>query len=111
LFPGRLGELVENHLAKFFQVVGDFDVEDEDVVMRMFLSTLEGEARAWYKSFMMLPFMDGIPSRRNSLGDGKIHQTFYSYAQFLQLLKSMKVKIFSNLKLVFPNFTIEFLTE
>jgi hypothetical protein len=31
-------------------VVDDFDVEHEDVVMRMFVSTLEGEARAWYKS-------------------------------------------------------------
>jgi hypothetical protein len=50
LFVGRLGESVEDHLAKFLQAVGDFDVEHEDVVMRMFVSTLEGEVRAWYKS-------------------------------------------------------------
>jgi hypothetical protein len=50
LFSGRLGESVEDHLAKFFQVVDNFNVEHEDVVMRMFVSTLEWEARAWYKS-------------------------------------------------------------
>jgi hypothetical protein len=36
-------------LDNFFQVVGDFDVEHEDVVMMMFVSALEGKARAWYK--------------------------------------------------------------
>ena len=50
LFAGRLGELVEDHLDKFLQVVWDFNVEHEDVVMRMFVPTLEWEARAWYKS-------------------------------------------------------------
>ena len=50
LFTGRLGESVNDHLDKFLQVVWDFNVEHEDLVMRMFVSTLEGEARAWYKS-------------------------------------------------------------
>jgi hypothetical protein len=50
LFAGRLGESVKDHLAKFLQVVGDFNVENEDVVMRMFVSTLKWEARACYKS-------------------------------------------------------------
>jgi hypothetical protein len=73
LFAGRLGESVEDHLDNFLQVVGDFNVEHEVVVMRMFVSTLEGEARAWYKS---LPdaSIDGISSRKNSLRDGKIHK-------------------------------------
>jgi hypothetical protein len=30
----------------------DFEVEHEDVVMRMFVLTLEGEARTWYKSLL-----------------------------------------------------------
>jgi hypothetical protein len=42
----------ENQLAKFLQVVGDFNAEHGDVVMRMFVSTLEGEVRAWYKSLI-----------------------------------------------------------
>jgi hypothetical protein len=49
LFSGRLGELFNDHFDKFLQVVWDFNVEHEDVVMRMFVSTLEWEARAWYK--------------------------------------------------------------
>jgi hypothetical protein len=36
LFSGRLGESVRDHLAKFLQVVSDFNVEHENVVMRMF---------------------------------------------------------------------------
>jgi hypothetical protein len=50
LFAGRLGESFKDHLAKFLQVVDNFYVEHEDVVMRMFVLTLEWEARAWYKS-------------------------------------------------------------
>jgi hypothetical protein len=49
-FVGWLGESIEDHLDKFLQVVHDFDVEHEVLVMRMFVSTLEGETRAWYKS-------------------------------------------------------------
>jgi hypothetical protein len=45
-----LGELVEHNLAAFSKLLYDFEVEHEDVVMRMFFSTLEGEARTWYKS-------------------------------------------------------------
>jgi hypothetical protein len=31
LFAGRLGESVEDHLTKFLHVVGDFNVEHEDM--------------------------------------------------------------------------------
>jgi hypothetical protein len=44
LFAGQSGESVEEHLDKCLQVVSDFEVEHEDVVMRMFVSPLEGEA-------------------------------------------------------------------
>jgi len=99
LFSGRLGELVEDHLAKFLQVVGDFNVEHE-----------HGHEHGT-SPFRMLPLMDGIPSRRNSLKDGQTHRTFSSYVHFFHLLKNMKVKLFVNLMLVFSNFTIEFHTE
>jgi hypothetical protein len=49
-FARKFGVSAEDHLAEFSRVVDDFDVEHEDVVMRMFVSTLEGEARTWYKS-------------------------------------------------------------
>jgi hypothetical protein len=50
LFAGRSRESVEDHLVAFSKLLDDFEVEHEDVAMRMFLSTLEGEARTWYKS-------------------------------------------------------------
>jgi hypothetical protein len=72
---------------------------------------LKGRHEHGTSPLLMLPLMDVIPSRRNSLRDGKINRTFSSYAQFFQLLRSMKVKLFSNLMLVFPKFTIKFLTK
>jgi hypothetical protein len=50
LFAREFGVLVEDHLADFFKVVDECDVEYEDVVMRMFVQTLEGDAQVWYKS-------------------------------------------------------------
>ena len=52
LFAGKSGESIKDHLDKCLQVVWEFNVEHEDVVMRMFVSTLEGEARTWYKSLL-----------------------------------------------------------
>jgi hypothetical protein len=42
LFAGRLGESVEDHLVVFSKLLDDFEVEHEDVAMRMFVSTLKG---------------------------------------------------------------------
>ena len=39
-FVGRLGESVEDHLDAFSKLLDDFEVEHEDVAMRMFVSTL-----------------------------------------------------------------------
>jgi hypothetical protein len=41
LFSRRFGESVNDHLDKYVQVVWDFNFEHEDVVMRMFVSTLK----------------------------------------------------------------------
>jgi hypothetical protein len=50
LFARMSGESVEDHLATFSKLLNDFQVEHEDVAMRMFVSTFEGEAQTWYKS-------------------------------------------------------------
>jgi hypothetical protein len=42
--PGKFGVSAEHHLAEFLTMVEDFGMEHEDVVMKMFVSTLEGEA-------------------------------------------------------------------
>jgi hypothetical protein len=41
--------------------------------MRMFVSALEGGHKYGTSPFLMLLLMDEIPSKRNSLRDGKIH--------------------------------------
>jgi hypothetical protein len=53
LFARRSGESVEDHLAALSKSLDDFEVEHEDVAMMMFVSTLEGEARRWYKSLLV----------------------------------------------------------
>jgi hypothetical protein len=50
LFSWRSVESIEDSLAAFSKLLDDFEVEHEDVAMRMFVSTIEGEARTWYKS-------------------------------------------------------------
>jgi hypothetical protein len=40
----RSEELVEDHLASFSKLLNNFEVEHEDVVTRIFVSTLGGEA-------------------------------------------------------------------
>jgi hypothetical protein len=50
LFAGKFGVLAKDHLVDFLKVVEDCEVEHEDVVMRMFVQTLEGNTRTWYKS-------------------------------------------------------------
>jgi hypothetical protein len=37
LFAGRLGESIEDHLDAFSKLLDDFEVENEDVAMRMFV--------------------------------------------------------------------------
>jgi hypothetical protein len=52
LIVGRSGESIEDHLVVFSKLLDDFEVEHEDVAMRMFVLTLEGEAQTWYKSLL-----------------------------------------------------------
>eukprot|EP01018_Ginkgo_biloba_P005995 Gb_06784 [translate_table: standard] len=49
-FSGNSAVSVDDNLAQFYNVVENMEIEYEDVVMKMFVQTLEGEARAWYKS-------------------------------------------------------------
>jgi hypothetical protein len=50
LLAGKFGVSAEYHLADFLKLVDDCEVEHGDVVIRMFVQTLEGDARIWYKS-------------------------------------------------------------
>jgi hypothetical protein len=39
----------EDHVNTFLKFIDDLEVEHEDVVMKMFVQTIEGDAREWYK--------------------------------------------------------------
>jgi hypothetical protein len=43
-FAGNNAITVEDHLNAFLKFVDDLEVEHEDVVMKMFVQTLEGDA-------------------------------------------------------------------
>jgi hypothetical protein len=49
-FAGNNVVTVEDHLNAFLKFVDDLEIEHEDVVMKMFMQTLEGDTRAWYKA-------------------------------------------------------------
>jgi hypothetical protein len=52
---------VEDHLTDFLKFVDDLEVEHEDIVMKMLVQTLEGDAQTWYKTLLqLLPLMVGI---------------------------------------------------
>jgi hypothetical protein len=70
---------VEDHLNAFLKFVIDLEIEHEDVVMKMFVQTLEGDARAWYKALQLAPSMDGILSKQSSLKDGPINRITLTY--------------------------------
>jgi hypothetical protein len=57
----EVGESVQGHLTAFSKLLDDFEVEHEDVAMRMFVLTLEGEAQTWYK-FLPDASIDGWDS-------------------------------------------------
>jgi len=48
-FVGNNVVVVEDHVSAFLKFIDDLKVEEEDV-MKMSVQTLEGDARAWYKS-------------------------------------------------------------
>jgi hypothetical protein len=93
LFAGKFGVSVEDHLADFLKVVDDCEVEYEDVVMRMFVQTLEGDARIWYKS---LPdaSIDGWDSFQEKFTERWADkQDNFSYLKLLIILKRMRMRL------------------
>jgi len=60
-----------HHVIKFHQYMNQLNVHHEDVLMKMFMYSLDGYARKWYKT---LP-----ASSISSLKD--FHDAFYSYCK------------------------------
>jgi hypothetical protein len=49
-FNGEGGVTIEEHLNSFYSFADNFNVEHADVWMRLFVQSLDGEARKWFKS-------------------------------------------------------------
>jgi hypothetical protein len=50
-FNGDGAVIVEEHLSSFYSFVGNFNVEHVDVWMRLFVQSLNGEERKWFRTF------------------------------------------------------------
>jgi hypothetical protein len=48
-FTGEEDINVEEHLAAFYSYTDNLNIENEDVWMRVFVQSLDGEARKWFK--------------------------------------------------------------
>jgi len=47
-FNGIKDESAERHLQQFMNVIDDFEIDHEDVVMRLFVQSLDEDARDWF---------------------------------------------------------------
>jgi hypothetical protein len=50
IFNGDGAVTVEDHLSSFYSFADNFNVEHADVWMRLFVQSLNGEARKWFRS-------------------------------------------------------------
>ena len=48
-FTGTEGVTIEEHLESFYSYVDNLDISEDDVWMRVFVQSLDGEARKWFK--------------------------------------------------------------
>ena len=69
LFQEKEEDNPAHHVIKFHQYMDQLGIHHEDVLMKMFMYSLDGSARKWYRN---LP-----PSSISSLKD--FHDTFNSY--------------------------------
>jgi hypothetical protein len=103
-FVGGSGELVEDHLVAFSKLLDDFQVENEDVAMRMFVLTLKGEARAWYKSLLDAS-IDGWDSFKEKFTDRwtNTHDIFFLFTTF-SIIKKHESETFFQFNARFSKF-------
>jgi hypothetical protein len=56
-FIGEEDIIAEEHLAAFYSYVDNQNIENEDVWMRVFIQSLFGEARKWFRGLAPEPIM------------------------------------------------------
>ena len=48
-FTGTEDVLAEEHLESFYSYVDNLDISEDDIWMRVFFQSLDGEARKWFR--------------------------------------------------------------
>jgi hypothetical protein len=64
-----------HHVIKFHQYMDQLSIHHEDILMKMFMYSLEGYARKWYKTLHA--------SSISSLKDDCFHDVFYSHCKII----------------------------
>ena len=100
---------VEDHLNAFLKFIDDLEVEHEDAVMKMFLQTLKGEARAWYKALLGNSIHGWDSFRQSSQVNGRTNRTTLSFWMHLHPSIKMKTRLYLNLVLASLSIIIKFL--
>jgi len=49
-FTSTEGVSIERHLESFYCYADNLDINEEDVWMRIFIQSLDGEARKWFRN-------------------------------------------------------------
>jgi len=49
-FTGTEGVTAEEHLESFYSYADNLDISEDDVWMRVFVQSLDGEARKWFRA-------------------------------------------------------------
>lgn len=52
-FTGKNYELASKHLNAFIDLMGDFEIHHEDVIMKLFTQSLKENARDWFSYLSM----------------------------------------------------------
>jgi hypothetical protein len=97
--PKYIGEediTAEEHLASFYSYTDNLNIENEDVWMRVFIQSLDGEVRKWFRGFSP-GSIAGIEALDNAFlrqwGDKK---DFMHYMIEFGSLKKKEGEFFSN---------------
>ena len=53
-FTGEEDITIEEHLVSFYNYADNLNIENEDVWMRVFVQSLFGEARKWFRGLSLL---------------------------------------------------------
>ena len=57
-FAGTEGVTSEEHLESFYSYVDNLDISEDDVWMRVFVQSLDGEARKWFRELTPRSIVD-----------------------------------------------------